>query len=266
CALPIYAVRPFLDHRISILLANSPHQLREIARELRRIQSRCGGITNRQTVEMSVRRDFLGFSESVIDPVTDEELAPADRFREVISQTYIPASKRIRYRTDATIGDLLAREDGVLTVTFDIDLSDFTNLASVCNAKVASVGIELVGDIGQGHPTVGMLYDGTGRVRSCQPHIDELVQSIGAESTAFGEVTYFRTEGRSISPIAGINSLPSETDRNRSLVGLPLASQYTLFIDQTLGDNADLDWDKLEDVVLSIEYAYQDVFAEGQCY
>ncbi len=46
---------------------------------------------------------------------------------------------------------------------------------------------------------------------------------------------------------------------------MPLAGRYTLLIDREVGDNAELDWNALQDVVLAIEYEYQDVFSEGAC-
>ena len=50
-----------------------------------------------------------------------------------------------------------------------------------------------------------------------------------------------------------------------TLDGLPLASEYTLLIDTSVGDNAKLDLSKLEDVRIRINSGYQDLFAEGQC-
>jgi len=193
------------------------------------------------------------------------KLAPAERFRQVLSQGYIPIDKRVRYTTDSTIGDLMRSTDRVLSGTFDVSLDHFANLAATCNAKVASLSVQLVGDIGDARPTVTVLYDGTSRLRSCQPDIGSYVDLIGRDKTNFGEVTLLRTPGRSVSPVAGINEWLDDSSANISLDGLPLASQYTVLIDKELGENSQLDWTKLEDVLLRINYVYSDVFPAGQC-
>lgn len=110
----------------------------------------------------------------------------------------------------------------------------------------------------------GLLYDGASQLRSCQPGIDEYVALFGPESTAYGSTTLLRTPGRSVSPVAGLNAFPEGTG-NLSLGGLPLVSQYTLLIDTAAAENARLDWTKLEDVVVRVEYSYQDLFPVGRC-
>lgn len=168
------------------------------------------------------------------------------------------------YTSHSTLGDLLENNDGrVGGVTFDIGLDDSANLAATCNAKVDAISVQLVGDLGKARPTVSVLYDGTSRLRSCQPGIAEHVELIGTERTHFGEITLLKTPGRAIAPLAGINTWLE--DSNESLGGLPLASQYTLLIDTKLGENDELDWSQLEDVLLKVEYSYSDLFPEGQC-
>ena len=95
--------------------------------------------------------------------------------------------------------------------------------------------------------------------------IAQIVSELGAEVTAFGEVSHFRSPGRAASPVAGVNALPSEQSRSVSFSGLPLASRYAILIDKTLGDNATLNWDALEDIVISVEYGYQDLFPANVC-
>ncbi len=112
---------------------------------------------------------------------------------------------------------------------------------------------------------MSILYDGTSKLRSCQPNIRELVETIGADVTPFAEITRIRTVGRSVSPVAGVNALPAESSNNRSLGGLPLVSQYTVLIDPMAGENARIDWSKLEDLRLRVHYTYQDLFPAGQC-
>lgn len=262
-ALEYYAVRPFMDQRIQILLARNPYQLEEIAAKLKALQGKCGGATNTQISELSLRRDLLNITQTTLDEVGDASVTPPVRLRQLMSQGYVPVDRRVRYTTNATVGQLLSRASGVWAVSFDVDLDDFANLGATCNAKVASVAIKLVGDLGQAQPTVSVLYDGTGALRSCQPGIDEYVEQFGTETTAFGAVSQFRSRGRAVSPVAGIGEFPQTT--NTTLAGLPLASQYTVLIDTTLGENANLDWSRLEDVELRLEYTYQDPFPAGQC-
>ncbi|QDG54634.1 hypothetical protein FIV42_28980 [Persicimonas caeni] len=266
-ALEYYAVRPFMDQRLQILLARNPYQLEEIAEKLDALQRDCGGATNELTTVLSVRDDLLGFTRTITDSVTGETLSPADRLRRVLEDGYVPVDKRVRYSTDESIGGLLGRGADVLAATFFVDLSDFANLGLTCNAKVASVDLKLVGDgLGDARPTVSLLYDGTSQLRSCQPGIDDYVAQFGEETTNYGSVTYLRTAGRSISPVAGINEFPGAAGQaNQSLGGLPLASQYTLLIDKAAGENAEIDWSKLEDIEVELTYTYQDVFPAGQC-
>ena len=110
-------------------------------------------------------------------------------------------------------------------------------------------------------PTI--LYDGTSQLRSCQPGLDAYIEGIGVERTSFGEVSSFRSAGRSVSPVAGIGEFPESV--NRSLGGLPLAGTYAILIDTELGENRNVNWDNLEDIELEVEYSYQDLFPEGQC-
>ncbi|MBN2340754.1 MAG: hypothetical protein JXX29_11220 [Deltaproteobacteria bacterium] len=263
--LEYYAVRPFMDQRVQIYLAVNAYQLEDIAEELKRLESVCGGATNQDVAEISIRNSLMNVTSPIVDAVTGEEIAAEDRFRTILRDGYVPIDKRVRYTTDSTIGDIIKDKDRVLSATFDINLSDFANLASTCNAKVMSIAVQLVGEIGTARPTVSILYDGTSKLRSCQPGIQTYVEQIGEDLTNFGEITLLRTPGRSISPIAGINEWRSEEAANATLGGLPLASQYTLLVDTKIGENAALDWDNLEDVILEIRYSYQDVFPEGQC-
>ncbi len=266
-ALEYFAVRPFIDQRLQILLARNPYQLEEIAAEMARLQRSCGGAANDDSAVLSIREELLGVTLPVEDMVAEEELSPEQRFRELLEQGYVPIDKRVRYTTDESVGDLLKDQGRVLSATFDIRLDNFANLASTCNAKVASIDVQLVGDVGEGRPTVTLLYDGSSQLRSCQPGISEYVDLIGRERTGFGEITTLRVPGRSISPVATVNEWkdPEEQTGNVSLAGLPLASQYTVLIDTEIGENPELDWDNLEDIKLRVHYQYSDVFAEGQC-
>ena len=263
-ALEYYAVRPFPDMRAAIITSSSAGQLASIAVRLNEIERNCGGNTNLQRETLSLRDDLLGLGESLTDPVTGTVLSPAQRLRSVLVAANIPVDRRVRYRSDGTVGEGLAAEN-LLAVGFAINLEDFANLQAVCNARFSSFAIELVGDIGPGSPVVTLVYDGTSYVRSCQPDIAQIVSELGAEATAFGEVSHFRSPGRAASPVAGVNALPSEQSRSVSFSGLPLASRYAILIDKTVGDNATLNWDALEDIVISVEYGYQDLFPANVC-
>ena len=133
------------------------------------------------------------------------------------------------------------------------------NLA--CNAKIESVAVNLVGDLGDHAPTVTLLYDGTSQLRSCQPNIEEYVRAFGSGMTSYGSTTNLRTAGRPMSPLAGVNGfLSTESSVNRTLAGLPVASEYTLLISTDQGDNARMNWDNLKDIEIRVEYSYQDLF------
>lgn len=262
-ALEYYAVRPFMDQRIQILLARNAYQLEEIAKKLKELQNNCGGSVNTQSSELSLRDELLGLTQDSLDEVEGVTLTPVTQLRAIMTEGYIPIDRRVRYSTDESVGQLVSRPGEVMAVSFDLDLNNFANLETTCNAKIKSVSIQLVGDVGEGRPTVSVLYDGTGLLRSCQPEIDAYVDQIGQELTSFGSITRLRSKGRSISPVAGVNVFAGEG--NTSLGGLPLASQYTILIDKSAGENSKFDWTKLEDVRLKVDYTYQDLFPEGRC-
>jgi hypothetical protein len=264
-ALEYFAVRPFMDQRTQILLARNPYQLEKIATELIRLQNACGGAVNHGSTVLSVRKDLLGITAPLTDADTQQPIDPTQRFRLLLESGHIPIDKRVRYTTDTSIGDLMRSDRRVLAATFDISLDHFANLAASCNAKVEGFMVEFVGAVGSARPTVTVLYDGTSRVRSCQPKLAEYVDLIGADKTNFAPVTTFRTAGRAASPVAGINLWPADAQLNKSFGGLPLASQYTVLIDTSIGENAKLDFSKLEDILLRVDYVYSDFFPAGAC-
>lgn len=263
-ALEYYAVRPFMDQRVQILLARNHYQLEEIAKKMQQLQNSCGGAINEQSSELSLRDDLLGLTQAALDAVEGVELTPTTQLRAMMDEGYVPVDRRVRYSADESVGQLVNRPDEVMAISFDLDLNNFANLETTCNAKLKSVNVQLVGEIGQGRPTVTILYDGMGQLRSCQPNINAYVEQIGQELTSFGSITRLRSKGRSISPVAGVNVFAGEAG-NTSLGGLPLASQYTVLIDKSAGENGKFDWSKLEDVRLKVDYTYQDLFPEGRC-
>src|SRR5690606_19774190 len=194
------------------------------------------------------------------DAVTGEISSPSDRFLALLEEGAVPIDKRVRYSTDGTVGDLVSR-GGILAASFSLDIDSFANLKLSCNARVDSLAVKLVGaGLADPLPTVNILYDGTSQLRSCQPDIEDLVELVGPEATVFDSVTSFRVAGRSVAPTAGINEFTD--DVNTTLRGLPLVSEYTVLIDKSAGDNADIDWTQLQDIELSLTYSYQDIFAE----
>lgn len=265
-AMEYFAVRPFMDQRIQILLARNTYQLEDIAAEMDRLQRSCGGPLSEQSSTVALT-SLLGVEDPFVDSADDQLYTPAERLRAVFERGAVPIDTRTRYSTGESIGDLLNRGE-VWSATVNLDISRFANLASTCNAKIVSFDVQLVGeDLGNAQPTITILYDGTSRLRSCQPGISDYVEQFGPEATSFNEITTFRTPARSVSPVAGINAFPSDSGGtgNLSLAGLPLASQYTVLIDRQLGENININWDRVQDVLLRVNYAYQDVFPVGQC-
>jgi hypothetical protein len=265
-AMEYFAVRPFMDQRIQILLARNTYQLEAIAAEMGRLQRVCGGAISQQSSRVSLV-SLLGLNGDFLNAADGETYTSGERLRAVLERGAVPVDTRTRYASGQTIGDLLNREE-VWSATFSLDLNRFANLASTCNARIVSFDAQLVGEnLGDARPTLTVLYDGTSQVRSCQPGITDYVEQFGPGATSFGEITTFRTPTRSVSPVAGLNVFPSDSGStgNLSLAGLPLASQYTVLIDRNTGENANVPWSRVDDILLRVNYAYQDVFAEGIC-
>lgn len=264
-ALEYLAVRPFIDQRVQILLARNTYQLEDIAAEIDRLQGVCGGPISKHISDLSLRDDLLDLSHSIQDPITGRVVEPAQRFRELLDRGAVPIDKRIRYTADSTIGGLLANRK-VMAATVTVSLDNFANLAASCNSKAYAIAVQMVGEgLANVQPTVTVLYDGASELQSCQPGLEEYLDTVGRESTAYGAVTRLNTSGRSVSPVAGVNQYPEDNVGNLSLAGLPLASEYTIMIDPEIGENPKIDWSKLEDIRLRIEYTYQDFFPKGTC-
>ena len=263
-ALEYYAVRPFVDQRMAILLARNPSQLEAIANELLRLQRVCGGPVTRETLDVSVRDGLLRMGYGNEAPA-GLAASPAEQFRALLARADVPVQRRIRLSTTETVGQRFDRGN-LLAVEFSLSPEDFANLPLTCNAKLDSVAVQLVGDdLGAGQPVVTLIYDGASELRSCQPGIAQYVAQFGPDSTAFAPTTSFRTAGRAVSPVAGIGEFGPVGTANATLDGLPLASGYTVLIDLDHPSNAAIAWDRLEDIHLRLRYNYQDVFPEGQC-
>lgn len=263
-ALEYYAVRPFVSQRMAILLARNPAQLEAIANEFSRLQLVCGGPTTLETVEVSLRDDLLHMSFDRLDE--GGALVPADaRFRAALARAESSLRSDVIYTARETVRDRLAG-GGVLAVSFDVDVEGFANLGRTCSARIDSVAVQLVGqELGSGLPVVSVVHHGASHLRSCQPDIRTYVESLGPGTTAFGPVTPFRVPGRMVSPVAGIGQWTDAVAWNRTLEGVPFASSYTVLIDLEHPSNAEIAWERLEDIRIQFRFTYQDVFPEGQC-
>ena len=257
-ALEYAAVRPFYNERMSILLARNTYPLRAIADRLTDLEGQCGGATNQQEGSVSLRDDLLKLTSSQVDPVSGQTLTPAQRFRQTLVQSDIPATATMRYTVSQT-ADQVASNSALLVVNFNLGLTQFANLRATCNAKVAGIALHLVGsDLGSGQPYATLLYNGSSQTYSCQPGIDAYVQTFGQGDTTFGSVTSFVVNGRAASPVAGVGEMGSS---NVTFAGLPLAGDYTLIIDPSLPANQAINWNNLQDIELGLSYSYQDVFS-----
>jgi hypothetical protein len=257
-ALEYAAVRPFYNERMSILLARNTYQLRAIADRLTDLEGQCGGATNLQDGSVSLRNDLLGLRTAQIDSGSGQTLTPAQRFRQTLAQSDIPATANMRYTVSQT-ADQIISNSALLVVNFSLGLSAFGNLPLTCNAKVAGLALKLVGDgLGDGQPAATLLYNGNSQTYSCQPGIDAYVQTFGQGDTTFGSTTSFVVEGRAASPIAGVSEMGSS---NVTFAGLPLAGDYTLIIDPSLPANQAINWANLDDIELGLTFSYQDIFS-----
>jgi hypothetical protein len=266
-AMEYYAVRPFMDQRIQILLARNTFQLETIAAEMSRLQNVCGGSTSLEIVDVSVSR-YLGVSEPRVNDGRNERYEPAELLIASMQRGEVNVDRRVRLGS-ATSGLELAARDDLWSATVTFDVNEFANLAASCNARIDAFDVQLVGNnLGEAVPTVSIVYDGTSRLRSCQPDLVDYVNGLDPGATAFSDVTTFRSPSRAISVTAGVNRFTSDEFTqgvNRTLSGLPLASSYTILIDPTTGENGDINWDGLEDIRLRVRYGYQDFFPRGEC-
>lgn len=264
-ALEYYAVRPFTDQRVALLLARNPSQLEAISNHLLDIERTCGGAVNTSVVDVSLREDIMQhtFSSLAADGTV---WSAAQRFRETLKRANIAANQQIRFGADRRIRDVL-RGDTTLGMTVPIRLDDFANLPLVCNAKIQDVSVQLVGKGIPDHarPVVSILYDGTSALRSCQPSISAIRAALGPGTTRFAPVTEFQTAGRAIHPVARVNHYGPPDTANKGFEGLPFASTYAVLIDTSLPENTHIPWEAVEDIRLRFTYTYQDVFPVGQC-
>lgn len=280
-ALEYFAVRPFVDMRIRIVLARNADQLLVVANELSRLQNVCGGQVNTATVDASVRTDLVRMTDDLIDPATGQIVPAGVRFQQMLRRGAVPIDRRVRYSADSNIGSLLAENRGILSASFNLPLDSFTNLAQTCNAKLLRLEVQLQGDLGPttATPTVTVLYDGMSTMRSCQSDILSYVANFGVDPetmrplTNFSSVTQFHADGRSASlvanrcnpTVAGECTANWSGNNSSTFSGLPIASQYTVFIDPTIGRNSEFNWANLQDITLRVQYNFQDPYTTSAC-
>jgi hypothetical protein len=268
-ALEYYAVRPFMDQRIQILLARNTYQLEAIAAKMSSLQNNCGGPTTQARSVVSVAR-LAGADKDEVASDSGELASAQELFQARLRRGDVSVNRRLRLSAEVSGSDLATRRD-LLSTTITLDIERFANLGSACNAKIVSFDVALVGEnLGENRqPTVNIIYDGTSSVRSCQPNLSDYVAQFGPGATGFAEVTGFRSPPRSVSMIAGDNIFPTDgfaDGGNRTLDGLPLASNYTIVIDPTLGDNQYIAWENLKDIQIRVNFGYSDFFAvTGDC-
>ena len=266
-AMEYYAVRPFMDQRIQILLARNPTQLEAIAAEMQRLTSACGGNTNTLSVTVSLAK-LLNFTADRTDAVDGASYSSSEQFRAALERADVSVDRQSQLGGPLGQADFWANPD-VWAIEFPIDLQSFPNLASSCNAKVLSFDFALIGEgLGDALPTVTMVHSGSSRLRSCQPDLNDYVAQFGTGATRFADLTRLRTAPRSISPVAEVGDfarLPDLTSGNVTLGGLPLASDYVVVIDRGAGENPQIDWEKLQDIKVRVNFTFQDFFPRGEC-
>jgi hypothetical protein len=172
--------------------------------------------------------------------------------------------------TGENAGSLDPRENAeLLAASFAFEIDSFANLESVCNARILSFDVAVIGDIDDlARPVVRLIYPGSSTVRSCQPDLADYVAQFGPGATRFDEVMSFRTSPQSIAPLATVGPFVDEADLgsgNLTLGGLPLSGEYAVLIDPMEGENSDIPWGELEDILIRVNYTYQDFFPPGSC-
>ncbi len=266
-AMEYFAVRPFMDQRIQILLARNTTQLEAIAGEMQRLTAACGGNTNNESVTVSLAR-LLNFTADRTDPVDGASYDAGEQLRAALERADVSVDRRSQLGGSLGAPEFWANPE-VWAIEFPVDISAFPNLASRCNAKVLSFDFALVGEgLGEALPTITMVHSGSSRLRSCQPDLATYVSQFGVGATRFGDLTRFRTAPRSISPVAELGTFanpPNLSRGNVTLGGLPLASDYVVVIDRGAGENPQIDWSKLEDIKVRVNFTLQDFFPRGQC-
>ncbi|TVQ99543.1 MAG: hypothetical protein EA398_12135 [Deltaproteobacteria bacterium] len=262
-AVEYVSVRPFFTIRDRLIRARSWSELRQVMDELDDARQFCGGQTSTASDRLSLRRDVLRITSPVRDPLTGEAVGVAAQFRNALERAHFARDTVVDQDARFSRGIFQSlRDSQLMALRFELKLDEFSNLFTVCNARIESVSAQLIGDIGTGNPAVTLVYDGHGILESCH---DEGIMS-DWESTQFGPRTMIVSRPVNSTASVTVNEPPQPGFGNRSLNGLPVAGRYTLFIEQGRGGNREFDWSRIEDIVLHVNYTYQNFYpASDRC-
>ncbi len=190
--------------------------------------------------EISLRSDVFGITDDAFDPVTGDSVSPAEQFREVL--------RSVENRED----------DGTIALRMALPLIGQTLIEpDRCDARVASVGVKVVGDfLGDDEISIQLRNDGVASMRRCD-----------ADALPFEDQIEVYNLGRSQSSIqAGANTFGS-AEPNRGFAGWALSSdEWIVAIPPGTGSpaNADLDLDSISDIVLKFEYKASTLLPGGE--
>jgi hypothetical protein len=183
------------------------------------------GQANAYSTEFSLRK-MLGVQGPITDQITGQSIDEGEQFR------------RILLRNENIDGN------GGVGLEFSSNLGSGNGLwpTTMCDDRISSVEAQLVGNfIGDNQAEVDLHLDGGGVLRDCDS----------------GDVVSWSTSGNAVIQ-AGVNSYGTAPSPNESLHGLSVASakwKLTIPGPAAAPANADLDFGKLEDIVLRVRHA-----------
>jgi hypothetical protein len=183
------------------------------------------GQANAYSIEFSLRK-VLGVRGTVTDQITGQSIDEGEQFR------------RILLRNENIDGN------GGVGLEFSSNLGSGNGLwpTTMCDDRISSVEAQLVGDfIGDNQAEVDLRLDGGGVLRDCDS----------------GAMLSWSTSGNAVIQ-AGVNSYGTAPAPNESLHGLSVASakwKITIPGPAAAPSNADVDFGKLEDIVLRVRHA-----------
>lgn len=189
------------------------------------------GQANSYSTEFSLRKR-LGVDGKIQDPVTGETLDEGQQFRAIL------------LRNENIDGN------GGVGIDFSSNLGSDNGLwpTTMCDDRILSVEAELVGDfLGDNQAEVDLVLDGGGVLADCDS----------------GSPVSWSTSGNAAIQ-AGVNSYGTAPSPNASLYGLSVASAKWKVIvpgPSAAPSNADVDFTKLEDIVLRIRHAARPIRA-----
>jgi hypothetical protein len=189
------------------------------------------GSPHEEVTQLSLREDILGFAEPVTDEVTGEITPPQELFRRVLlNPKNLTTSGRVQFP---------------FTTNIYGDNKQFSTL--VCNDRIRSIRVQLVGDfLGDNQAVVMLKQEGDSRLRDCASNPEE-----GADV-----VSDFHLDARTALVQAGVNSFGIASP-NFELTGRSVASDRWLLVIPTGSEapvNADVDVLNIDDVIIEITH------------